>query len=288
MIKKEKIDVLGRKMAYVEAGSGRPVVFLHGNPTSSYLWRNIIPRVSETSRCIAPDLIGMGDSDKLENSGPDSYSFIQHREFVDEFLRLMDLEEDIVLVVHDWGSALGFDWAYRHPDAVRGIAYMEALVKPFSWKDQNPEFASAFKALRSSQGEQMVLQDNIFVEQILPSFIQRTLSNEEMDEYRRPYIEAGESRRPTLTWPREIPFDGDPDNVFRIIDAYSKWLPDAAFAKLFVNVEPGVITGMGNTREFCRSFSNQTELTVEGLHYVQEDAGQEIGIAISSWLDAQS
>lgn len=284
MSRKKQIKVNGLNMAYVEEGKGRPIVFLHGNPTSSYIWRNIIPFVSDTARCIAPDLMGMGDSDKLPASGPGSYTFSQHRAFLDEFLEVMGLTEDVILVVHDWGSALGFDWAYRHPDAIRGLAYMEALVKPFNWKDQSPEFTAAFMALRSTQGEKMILEDNLFIEQILPNFILRDLTTEEMNEYRRPYMEPGESRRPTLTWPREIPFDGDPKTTYDIIDTYSSWLQGSKTPKLFVNAEPGVITGMGNTREFCRSFSNQTEITIQGLHYVQEDAGNEIAMALSNWL----
>ena len=189
-------------------------------------------------------------------------------------------------MVHDWGSALGFDWARRHPGAVRGIAYMEALVKPFRWADQNPEFASVFQALRSPAGDKMVLEDNIFVEQILPSLIQGELTEKEFAEHRRPFLERGENRRPTLTWPRQIPFDGAPEDVYEIINAYAQWLPTARFPKLFVNSDPGVITAMGDTRSFCRSFSHQTEITVEGLHYVQEDASDEIGIALAAWLDS--
>ena len=282
-LSKQYKTVNGKQMAYHDVGTGNPVVFLHGNPTSSYLWRDIIPHVSGQTRCVAPDLIGQGDSDKLDNSGPDAYTFVQHREYLDGLLDQLDLGDNITFVIHDWGSALGFDWANRHRDRVAGIVYMEAIVRPVTW-DEWPEGATdIFKAMRSEAGEEMVLTKNLFVEAILPASIMRTLSDEEMNEYRRPFAEAGEARRPTLTWPRQIPLDGEPADVTAIVDDYSQWLTTSEVPKLFVNADPGTIL-TGAQREFARSFPNQTETTVAGIHFIQEDSADEIGQAIADWL----
>ncbi len=277
--------VHGRRMAYVETGTGDPIVFLHGNPSSSYLWRNVIPYLADKGRCIAPDLIGMGDSDKLEPSGPDSYRFVEHRQYLDGLLEALGVNERVTLVIHDWGSGLGFDWAHRHADAVRGIAYMEAIVMGVPPLDVWPEpFKSVFGQLRSPAGEAMVLEQNLFIEQILPSSVIRTLSEEEMANYRRPYLEPGESRRPTLTWPREIPFGGTPADVAEIIEAYVAWLQTSPIPKLFINAEPGVII-TDKQRAFCRTWPNQTEVTVKGIHFIQEDSPDDIGAAIAQWYD---
>jgi len=279
---KQTISVKGKRMAYVEIGEGAPIVFLHGNPTSSYLWRNVIPHLTPQGRCIAPDLIGMGDSEKLEDSGPGRYRFVEHREYLDGLLEALGVTQDATFVIHDWGSALGFDWANRHRDAVRGIAYMEAIVKPVRW-DQWPELArDIFKAFRSPAGEEVVLEKNVFVENVLPASVLRGLGEAEMAVYRRPYLEPGESRRPTLTWPREIPLDGEPDDVVEIVDAYGRWLAASDLPKLFVNADPGVIL-TGDQREFCRSWPNQREVTVKGSHFVQEDSPDEIGRAVAEW-----
>ncbi len=270
----------GKQMAYHEAGEGDSVVFLHGNPTSSYLWRNIIPHISTTARCIAPDLIGQGDSDKLDDNGPDSYRFVEHREYLDGLLDQLDLGDRITLVVHDWGSALGFDWANRHRDRVAGIAYMEAIVRPMSWD----EFAAEeiFRGFRSPAGETMVIEDNMFVERLLPGSILRDLTPEEHDEYRRPFLDPAD-RRPTLTWPREVPIGGDPADVVAIAQAYSDWLADSDVPKLFINADPGSILS-GELRAFVRSWPNQTEVTVPGRHFIQEDSPHEIGAAIADWM----
>ncbi|HEV7207872.1 MAG TPA: haloalkane dehalogenase, partial [Mycobacteriales bacterium] len=200
-------------MAYVEVGTGDPIVFLHGNPTSSYLWRDVMPHLADRGRCLAPDLIGMGDSDKLPDSGPGSYRFVEHRRYLDGLLEQLALGDRVTLVVHDWGSALGFDWANRHRDRVRGIAYLESIVAPTSW-DQWPTAARGiFQSMRSPAGEEMVLDKNVFVERILPASILRELADDEMAAYRAPFVEPGEGRRPTLTWPREIPIDGEPADV---------------------------------------------------------------------------
>ena len=281
---KRSVEVLGRRMAYVERGAGRPIVLLHGNPTSSYLWREIVPRVEHLGRCVAPDLVGMGDSEPLEATGPEAYRFVEHRAHLDALLAALGVEDDVVFVVHDWGSALGFDWANRHRDAVRGIAYMEAIVRPLTWSEWPEAATEVFEAMRSPAGEEMVLERNVFVERILPGSIARTLDAEEMEEYRRPFAEAGERRRPTLTWPRQIPIDGEPADVTAIVQAYADWLAAADVPKLFVNAEPGAIL-TGAQREFCRSWPSQREVTVPGIHFVQEDSGAAIGEAVAGWLE---
>jgi len=275
--------VNGRQMAYHEVGTGDPVVFLHGNPTSSYLWRDIIPHVSSTHRCIAPDLIGQGDSDKLDNSGPNSYKFLQHREYLNALLDQLDLGDNVTFVIHDWGSALGFDWANHNRDRVAGICYMEAIVRPVTWEEWPDGATDIFQAMRSDAGEAMVLTKNLFVEAILPASIIRDLSEEEMAEYRRPFAAAGEDRRPTLTWPRQIPIDGEPADVVEIVQAYGDWLSTSEIPKLFVNADPGTIL-TGAQREFCRTWPNQTEVTVPGIHFIQEDSADEIGKALAAWL----
>lgn len=280
---KKRIQVLGHTMAYVEAGQGDPIVLLHGNPTSSYLWRNIMPYLEGLGRCIAPDLIGMGGSDRLESSGPERYRFVEHRQYLDGLLEALDVHQNVTFVVHDWGSALGFDWGNRHRDAVRGIAYMEAIVRPLTWGEWPEAARQVFQGFRSPAGESMILEKNIFVERVLPGSILRKLTDDEMAEYRRPYQEPGESRRPTLTWPREIPIDGEPADVTDIAERYSRWLSESPLPKLFVNADPGAIL-IGPQREFCRCWPNQTEVTVRGSHFVQEDSPDEIGTAIADWL----
>ncbi len=283
---KRRIQVCGRAMAVVEVGEGAPILFLHGNPTSSYLWRNVIPYLEPLGRCIAPDLIGMGDSEKLDPSGPERYRFVEDRAHLDALLEKLDLREDVLLVLHDWGSALGFDWANRHRESLRGIAYMEAIVQPLSWADWPKAIRPVFEALRSPAGEKLVLEQNVFVEQVLPGAVQRTLSDVEMDVYRRPFREAGEGRRPTLTWPREIPIDGQPADVHAIVESYGQWLAGAEeLPKLFINGDPGAIL-RGQPREFCRRWPNQTEVSVKGVHFLQEDSPDEIGRALASWIQA--
>jgi haloalkane dehalogenase len=268
------------ELAYVDTGRGTPVVFLHGNPTSSYLWRNVIPHVSGTHRCLAPDLVGMGESGKAPAG---SYRFADHARYLDAWFEALGLARDVTLVVHDWGSALGFHWARRHPARVRALVYMEAIVRPLTW-DEWPEPArKVFQGLRSPAGEEMVLQKNVFVERILPLSVLRGLTEAEMAVYRKPYLEPGESRRPTLTWPRQIPIDGEPADVVAIVDEYARWLATSPLPKLFVNADPGVIL-TGPQRDFCRAWPNQDEVTVRGSHFVQEDAPHEIGRAIAGFL----
>jgi haloalkane dehalogenase len=281
---KHTMMINGLDMAYVEEGEGDPVVFLHGNPTSSYLWRNIIPHLSDGYRCIAPDLIGMGDSGKLPDSGKGSYRFVEHREYLDTLLDSLDLGNRVTLVVHDWGSGLGFDWSNRNRERVVGFVYMEAIVKPASWSSWPEEARGIFEAMRGPAGEEIVLQKNVFVDRILPASIISDLSAEDMAEYRRPFTEPGESRRPTLTWPRQIPIDGDPADMYEIVSSYSTWMAENELPKLFINADPGSIL-RGESREFCRTWKNQTEITVPGIHFIQEDSPNEIGTAIRSWRD---
>ncbi|HIG71538.1 MAG TPA: haloalkane dehalogenase [Myxococcales bacterium] len=282
---KKHIEVNGKSMAYIDVGEGDPIVFLHGNPTSSYLWRNIMPFAEGLGRCIAPDLIGMGDSEKLDDPGPDSYQFVEHREYLDGILEALGVNQNVLLVIHDWGSALGFDWANRHRDAVRGICYMEALVRPVTW-DEWPEAATGiFKGFRSDAGESMVIEKNVFVENVLPASIMRKLEPEEQDEYRRPFVRAGEDRRPTLTWPRQIPIEREPADVTKILDDYGAWMSENDVPKLFVNADPGSIL-IGPQREYCRAWKNQTEITVPGLHFIQEDSPNEIGAALVKFIKA--
>ncbi len=281
---KQHVEVLGRQMAYVESGAGDPIVLLHGNPTSSYIWRNVIPYLTTLGRCIAPDLIGMGDSAKLPESGPNSYTFVEHRRYVDALLDRLDVHERVTFIIHDWGSALGFDWANRHRAAVKGIAYMEALVRPFSWADFPAQARAMFEAFRSPAGEAMVLEQNIFVERALPGSVVRQLTDEEMAEYRRPFEEPGEGRRPTLTWPRQIPIDGEPADVHGIVRDYCEWLRTSTVPKLFIKGEPGAILSQGPIVEFCRAWPRQKEVAVTGIHYLQEDSSDAIGQAVADWL----
>jgi haloalkane dehalogenase len=283
--RKQRREIDGREMAYVEVGDGDPIVLLHGNPTSSYLWRNVLPHLESLGRCIAPDLIGMGDSDKLPNSDPGSYRFIEQRRYLDALLEALDVRERVTLVIHDWGSALGFDWANRHRDAVKGIAYMEAIVGPQGWDHwDNMNMRPLLQALRSEAGEKMVLEDNFFIENILPGAMLRTLSDEEMAEYRRPFAEPGEARRPTLTWPREIPIEGEPADVAAIVTAYAAWLATSKVPKLFLKAEPGALLAGGANLDAARSWPAQTEVTVAGVHFIQEDSPDEIGQAIAGWM----
>jgi len=275
-------DVLGDRMAYVDVGDGDPIVFLHGNPTSSYLWRNVMPHLEGAGRLIAPDLIGMGDSAKLSDSGPRRYTLVEHRRYLDQLLDQLGVSERATFVVHDWGSALGFDWSNRHRQAVKGIAYMEAIVQPLTWSDWPEPYRGIFQAFRSPAGEEMILTKDMFVESVLPGAVLRKLTDEEMAHYRGPFAEPGEARRPTLTWPRQIPIDGEPADVVEIVSTYADWLSSSPVPKLFMNAEPGAIL-TGAQREFCRTWPHQTEVTVPGVHFVQEDSPDPIGEALLSW-----
>jgi haloalkane dehalogenase len=276
-------EIAGRRMAYIDEGQGDAIVFQHGNPTSSYLWRNIMSHLEGLGRLVACDLIGMGGSDKLSPSGPDRYHYAEQREFLFALWDALDLGDRVVLVLHDWGSALGFDWANQHRDRVQGIAYMEAIVIPMTWTDFHPSVRGVFQGFRSPQGEQMVLEQNIFVEGVLPGAIRRQLSDEEMNHYRRPFVDPGEDRRPTLSWPRNIPIDGEPAEVTALVNQYRGWLEESHVPKLFVNAEPGAILA-GRIRDYVRSWPNQAEITVPGVHFLQEDSPHEIGSAVAQFV----
>jgi haloalkane dehalogenase len=281
---KQTVNVLDSRIAYHARGAGAPILFLHGNPTSSYLWRNVMPELEGRGRLIAPDLIGMGDSGKLQNPGPDTYRFVTHQKYLAAFIdAVIGRDEKLLLVIHDWGSGLGFDWANRHRDRIRGIAYMEAIVRPVAgWEEWSPSATPIFQGFRSDKGESLILDRNMFVERVLPGSVLRKLTDAEMAEYRKPFL-AREDRWPTLTWPRQIPIAGEPADVVQIAADYSRWMAENELPKLFVNADPGAIL-IGEVREFCRRWKNQREVTVKGSHFIQEDSGAEIGKAIADWM----
>lgn len=276
---RKHIAVLDASMSYVDVGQGDPIVFLHGNPTSSYLWRNIIPHLAGLGRCLAPDLVGMGRSGK---SPAGRYRFVDHAAYLDAWFEAMGLNSNVVLVLHDWGSALGFHWAHRHPQRVQAIAYMEALVQPRLWSDFPYGRDAMFRALRSDQGPAMVLDENFFIETVLPRSVMRPLSDKEMEAYRAPFKDR-ESRWPTLVWPRELPIEGEPADVVAIVENYGEWLSHCQIPKLFISAEPGALLA-GRAREFCRTWPNQQEVSVKGLHYVQEDSPAQIGAALQKFV----
>jgi haloalkane dehalogenase len=282
---KQFLTIRGRRMAFIDEGEGEAIVFQHGNPTSSYLWRNVMPHCRGLGRLIACDLIGMGDSEKLSPSGPDRYHYAEHRDYLFALWDALNLSERVVLVLHDWGSALGFEWAKRHPERVLGIVYMEAIVMPMTWSDWPESARRVFQNFRSPAGEEMVLQKNVFVERVLPASVMRKLTEIEMNEYRRPFAAPGEDRRPTLTWPRQIPIDDEPKEVAQVVKDYSAWLTTCNLSKLFVNAEPGSIL-TGRQRDFCRAWPNQREVSVKGTHFIQEDSPDEIGSAVSDFVYA--
>ncbi len=277
---KSYLKVFASRMAYIETGNGDPAVFLHGNPTSSYLWRNVLPHLEGMACCVAPDLIGMGDSEKLPQSGPDHYTFAEHRRYLDELLSSLE-PRHVVLIGHDWGSVLAFDWARRNPTLVRGIAFMEPIVQPLTWDRWSPEIRSFFEQIRSEAGEQMILEENQFIESILPRRIMRKLTDTEMEAYRRPFRDPGEGRRPMLTWPRQLPIDGQPPETVEVVESNAAWLASSPVPKLFINSDPGTMSA--EERALCRSWPNTTEVTVRGLHFIQEDSPDEIGAALANW-----
>ena len=276
---RRRVPVLDTEMSYIAAGEGSPIVFLHGNPTSSYLWRNIIPHVAGLRRCLAPDLVGMGESGR---SPAGSYRFADHSRYLDAWFDALGLTSNVVLVLHDWGSALGFHWASRHPERVQAIAYMEAIVQPRRWEDFPNGRDAMFRSLRSAQGERLVLEDNFFIETVLPKSIIRTLTDDEMNAYRAPFT-SREARLPTLMWPRELPIDGEPADVVSVVDGYGAWMAQTAIPKLFIAAEPGALL-VGRARAFCRTWPNQREVTVAGIHYIQEDSPNEIGAALHDFV----
>ncbi|KAA1193221.1 haloalkane dehalogenase [Pseudohalioglobus sediminis] len=276
-------SVNGKRIAYLEEGSGDPIVLLHGNPTSSFLWRNVVPELVESGRVIVPDLIGQGESEKLPASeGPDRYTLEVAYAYVDGLLAAIGATKRVTLVIHDWGSAIGFLWAMRHPDDVRGVAYMEGIVKPMNWADWPEGAVGIFKGFRSDKGEDLILNRNMFIEAVLPTSIIRELSETEMDAYRAPYPNS-DDRQPLLNWPRQIPIEGEPEDMVALVNEYGAFMAGSEMPKLFINAEPGSIL-VGPQREFCRSWPNQQEVTVKGLHFIQEDSPVEIGQAVANWL----
>ena len=277
-------SINGKNIAYIDVGDGAPIVLLHGNPTSSYLWRNVIPHLEGIGRVIVPDLIGHGDSEKLPDSeGPERYSFEITYAYLAGLLEELNITEDVTFVIHDWGSALGFHWAKHHPEAVKGIAYMEAIVCPMTWDDWPESARGIFKGFRSDKGEDLVLQRNMFVEAVLPSSVIRQMGEEEMNQYRKPFIRVAD-RQPTLNWPRQIPIDGEPPHMVDLVASYGEWMAsNQELPKLFINAAPGSIL-TGKALKFCRTWPNQKEVTVAGTHFIQEDSPAEIGIAVAEWL----
>ena len=277
-------SIKGKNIAYIDVGDGAPIVLLHGNPTSSYLWRNVVPHLEGIGRVIVPDLIGHGDSEKLPDSeGPERYSFEITYEYLAGLLEELNITEDVTFVIHDWGSALGFHWAKHHPEAVKGIAYMEAIVCPMTWDDWPESARGIFKGFRSDKGEDLVLQRNMFVEAVLPSSVIRQMGEEEMNQYRKAFIRVAD-RQPTLNWPRQIPIDGEPSHMVDLVASYGEWMAsNQELPKLFINADPGSIL-TGKARKFCRTWPNQKEVTVAGTHFIQEDSPAQIGIAVAEWL----
>jgi haloalkane dehalogenase len=280
--RKKTARVLGATMAYIEYGSGDPIVLLHGNPTSSYLWRRVIPELAESGTCIAPDLIGMGDSARVAE-GRDAYRFSMHAEYLEALLEVVGVSGNVILVGHDWGGPLLFDWGRKNPEAVDGVVFMETILTQLTWDDWPEPAVGIFQGMRSDAGEEMVLTKNVFVERILPGSVLNPIPDRDMDVYRKPYLEPGESRRPTLTWPREIPIDGEPADVSDVVSANERWLSGSGVPKLFIDADPGSIVG-DRVRERVRTWPGVTEVTVPGIHFIQEDSGPEIGKAIAGWL----
>ena len=283
MLETRRVNVFGSSMAYVECGTGKPIVFLHGNPTSKYLWRHVVPHVEQLGRCIAPDLIGMGESEKLANSGRHRYGFFEHYRYLREFLHQLKVTEPVVFVVHDWGSALGFHWANEHREAVSGFCFMEAIVRPLAWDDWPQAAVRIFRRFRSTEGESMILERNLFVDRVLPRSVVHQIRDDDMSVYRQPYLNASEDRRPTLSWPRQIPLGGEPPAVVAAVEEYARYLSVCKVPKLFINATPGAIL-VGPQREFCRTLPLLKEVNVTGNHFVPEDAPHEIGTALHDWL----
>ena len=284
LLKKLTKVVDGKRLAYLDEGQGDPIVLLHGNPTSSYLWRNVIPELAPLGRVIAPDLIGHGDSDKMPLSdGPGRYSFSGTYHYLIGLLHVLGVKDKVVMVGHDWGSVLAFHWARNHPNKVRGLVYMEALVMPLTWNDWPENARGIFQAFRSKKGEDLVLNRNLFIESVLPNSIIRELTQEEMDHYRSPFLST-EDRQVVLNWPRQIPIDGEPAVIEDLVSRYGAWLEKSNdVPKLFINADPGSIL-IGRQREYCRTWPNQEEITVSGLHFIQEDSPLQVGQAIARWL----
>ncbi len=282
---RRRLLVMGKELSFVDEGKGDPIVFLHGNPASSYVWRNILPFMTKYGRCIAPDLIGMGQSQKILPSGDRTYRLGDFQLYLDGLLGAIGVSRKVTLVVHEWGSILGFDWARRHPDALKGIAYMEAIVRPLCWDEWPQATRDIVRSLRSEEGERLALTENAMVETLLPDTVMRVLSVQEMDSYRRPFSIPGEGRRPTLSCIRDLPIDGTPEDTQRAVENNAAWLSSTDAPKLFVDCDPGYLL-VGTHRQACRKFKNQTEITVSALHFPQEDSPMKLTTALLEWYRA--
>lgn len=273
------VDVLGSRMHYIDEGQGEPVVFIHGNPTSSYLWRNVIPFVTTGYRAIAFDLIGMGKSDK-----PDiAYTYQDHKRYVDGFIEKLGLR-NITFVIHDWGSVLGFDYSVHHENNVRGIAFMEALVPP-AMPSPNPSSpTSSIGQFRTPElGEKLVLGENAFVEKVIPAGVIRQLTQEEMNVYRAPYPTPA-SRKPTLVWPRELPIQGTPARNVEVVNAIGAWMKTTPIPMLHLWGRPGALNSERVAVEFVKRVRNiQSTFVGPCRHYLQEDQPEMIGRAVADW-----
>lgn len=286
---KKKIKALDCNLAYVDTGTDNvshpdeTVIFFHGNITSSYMWRNIIPYIEPRARCIAIDNIGQGDSDKLAQSGPNAYRLAQHQDYLNAALGQLDVGDKVTLVMHDWGAQLGLTWGNANRDRLKAIAYFQGVMGDFKWDFWPEAVADLMRKFRGPEGEKLVLEDNFFVEKILPAMVKRSLPQEVWNEYRRPYRTPGEDRRPTLTWPREIPIEGDPADVLAVCERNNTWLKQSSLPKLLIHTNPPTVL-MAHILDEVRTFPNQEEVTISGLHYVHEDHPHEIGEAIAEWL----
>lgn len=280
----KNLTVHGVRLHYVEAGSGRPVLFLHGNPTSSYLWRNVIPYVQPQARAIALDLVGMGGSGK-----PDiAYTFADHYRFVEGFIEALNLR-DLTLVVHDWGAALGFEYARRHPDNVRGIAFMEGVLPPTfpqpSFEAMGEEMGGMFRAFKDAKkGVELVIDNHLFVEKVLPGFVNRTLGDTEMAAYRAPYVDKT-ARKPLLAWPRQVPIAGEPADVVQAIGRIGEFMQSTDKPLLLLYATPGVLVPPAAVAWYTQHLRNvETVFVGQGFHFIQEDQPEAIGRAVADWM----
>src|SRR6266700_2705525 len=272
------VHVLDTEMAYVDVGNGDPFVLLHGVPTPSYLWRNIIPHLLPLGRCLAPDYVGMGNSGAAADGG---YRFVDHQRYLDAWFDALGIDRNVILIMHDFGSALGFSWTQRHPDRVKAIVYMEGIVRPFRSWDEWPDATRAFfQAQRSPAGEELILQKNLFIEYLLPL---RNIAPEAMEVYRRHYRTPGPSRMPMLAWTRDLPIAGEPADVVEIVEDYALWLSASPIPKLFIDADPAGFL-IGAQREFCRAWPNQETVLVKGAHFLQEEAPDEVGKALARFV----
>ena len=278
--KSKFVDVHGSRMHYVDVGEGDPVLFLHGNPTSSYLWRNIIPHLSGQARCIAPDLIGMGKSDHPKIP----YRYDDHYRYVTGFVDALDIGSNLTLVIHDWGSALGFRWAHQHQDAVKGIAFMEAMLFPLSWERMPAEYRTGFRMMRSpGLGWGMISVGNVFIKKMLPDMVARGLTPEAQAYYASAFPTIA-SRQAVRQWPQEIPIDGKPADNDATVGAFGEWLTRTELPKILFHGSPGTIIREDDVAWVRENLANLQVVDIgDGLHFIQEDNPGLIGSELSKW-----